>query len=183
VEGSKLRSSHCCAGSRPVPEPAVPRSQTELVALNVTVIDEKGNVVRGLTQDAFTVTEDGKPQPIVQFTGDPVPLSLAIALDASFNMKGRRFEYARDAVWRLLDHLAPDDEVCVYGFTDRPFVVAPWTSDVQAVARALVSVIPDGNTAMYTTVSSALVVISDGNEQLPATCLRKPTSSRRPSGG
>jgi VWFA-related protein len=155
------------------------RAGTDLVAIAVTVIDDEGRRVSGLSKEAFALTEDDRPQPIVQFTGDPVPLSLAIALDASFSMKGRRFEYARDAVWRLLEHLAPDDEVCVYGFNDRPFVVAPWTNDVQAIARALVQVIPDGNTAMYATVSSAisalatsrhrrqaLVVISDGNDRL-----------------
>jgi len=94
-------------------------------------------------------------------------------------MKGRRFEYARDAVWRLLDRLAPEDEACVYGFNDRPFVIAPWTSDVHAVERSLVNVSPAGNTALYAAVSSALgalatshhrrqamVVISDGNDRV-----------------
>jgi Ca-activated chloride channel homolog len=155
------------------------RSRTDLVALAVTLVDADGRPVQGLGKDAFSLTEDDRPQSIVQFTGDPVPLSLAIALDASASMKGRRFEYARDAVWRLLDHLAPEDEVCVYGFNNRPFVIAAWTSDVHAVERSLVSVSPDGNTALYATVSSALgtlatshhrrqamVVISDGNDRL-----------------
>jgi Ca-activated chloride channel family protein len=154
------------------------RTRTDLVALAVTVVDANHRPVLGLSKDAFSLTEDDRPQPIVQFTGDPVPLSLAIALDASTSMKGRRFEYARDAVWRLLDHLAPADEVCVYGFNDGPFVIAPWTSDVHMVQRSLLEVSPDGNTALYATVSSALgalatshhrrqamIVISDGNDR------------------
>ena len=159
-------------------QPPAFRSRTDLVALAVTVVDGDGRPVQGLGKDAFSLTEDDRPEPIVQFTGDPVPLSLAIALDASTSMKGRRFEYARDAVWRLLDHLTPEDEVCVYGFNDRPFVIAPWTSDVHTVVQSLLRVSPDGNTALYTTVSSALgaldtshhrrqamVVISDGNDR------------------
>jgi Ca-activated chloride channel family protein len=162
-------------------QPPAFRTRTDLVALAVTVVDANQRPVLGLSKDAFSLTEDDRPQPIVQFTGDPVPLSLAIALDASTSMKGRRFEYARDAVWRLLDHLAPEDEVCVYGFNDRPFVIAPWTSDLHVVERSLLGVSPDGNTALYTTVSSALgalatshhrrqamVVISDGNDRDPS---------------
>jgi Ca-activated chloride channel homolog len=163
---------------RPAAQPPAFRTRTDLVALAVTVVGADGRLVQGLGKDAFSLTEDDRPQPIVQFTGDTVPLSLAIALDASTSMKGRRFEYARDAVWRLLDHLAPEDEVCVYGFNDRPFVIAPWTSDLHTVERSLLGVSPDGNTALYSTVSSALgafatshhrrqamVVISDGNDR------------------
>jgi Ca-activated chloride channel homolog len=163
---------------RSATQPPAFRSRTDLVALAVTVVDANQRPMLGLSKDAFSVSEDDRPQPIVQFTGDAVPLSLAIALDASTSMKGRRFEYARDAVWRLLDHLAPEDEVCVYGFNDRPFVIAPWTSDVHTVERSLLEVSPDGNTALYSTVSSALgalatshhrrqamVVISDGNDR------------------
>ena len=159
-------------------QPPAFRTRTDLVALAVTVVDANQRPMLGLSKDAFSLTEDDRPQPIVQFTGDPVPLSLAIALDASTSMKGRRFEYARDAVWRILDHLAPEDEVCLYGFNDRPFVIASWTSDVHTVERSLLGVSPEGNTALYATVSSALgalatshhrrqamVVISDGNDR------------------
>src|SRR5215510_1897977 len=156
-------------GHRPVQPPAF-RSQTDLVALAVTVVDADGRPVLGLGKDAFSLTEDDRPQPIAQFTGDPVPLSLAIALDASTSMKGRRFEYARDAVWRLLDHLAPEDEVCVYGFNDRPFVIAPWTSDVHTVERSLLGVSPDGNTALYAPVSSAFAAAKRSSIRLVSTC-------------
>jgi VWFA-related protein len=50
------------AGQRPVF-----RSGTELVLVNVVVRDARGEVVRGLTQDEFTVLEDGKPQTIERF--------------------------------------------------------------------------------------------------------------------
>ena len=67
-------------------QPPAFRSQTDLVALAVTVVDGGGRPVQGLGKDAFSLTEDDRPQPIVQFTGDSVPLSLAIALDASTSM-------------------------------------------------------------------------------------------------
>ena len=43
------------------------RSGTELVLVNVVVRDKNGAVVRGLTRDDFTVTEDDKPQTVTSF--------------------------------------------------------------------------------------------------------------------
>jgi VWFA-related protein len=43
------------------------RSGAELVLVNVVVRDKNGNVVRGLTRDDFTITEDDKPQTISTF--------------------------------------------------------------------------------------------------------------------
>src|SRR5947208_7000722 len=43
------------------------RSGTELVLVNVVVRDKSGAVVRNLSRDEFTVTEDDKPQTITSF--------------------------------------------------------------------------------------------------------------------
>ncbi|HLK32098.1 MAG TPA: hypothetical protein VKT29_03350, partial [Terriglobales bacterium] len=43
------------------------RTFSELVLVNVTVRDRKGNPVRGLTANDFTVLEDGKPQHVASF--------------------------------------------------------------------------------------------------------------------
>src|SRR6185369_14926901 len=50
-------------------EPLKPtfRVGTEIVLVNVVVRDKNGNVVRGLTRDDFSVTEDDKPQTINSF--------------------------------------------------------------------------------------------------------------------
>jgi VWFA-related protein len=42
-------------------------SEVELVTVDAIVLDEKGQPVRGLTRDDFTLSEDGKPQDIVSF--------------------------------------------------------------------------------------------------------------------
>src|ERR1700704_309258 len=43
------------------------RSGTELVRVNVVVRDKSGAVVRNLSRDDFSVTEDDKPQTITSF--------------------------------------------------------------------------------------------------------------------
>lgn len=159
--------------------------QTDLVALNVTVTNEQGRVVRGLTQDSFTVMEDGKPQKIAQFASDSVPLSLLVALDASESMRGRRFDFAREAVLQLVGRLGPDDEVGVFGFNDRAFNISTWTRNRDNVAQALQQVKPTGYTALYGALSigldafqtarhrhQAMIVISDGDDRLPGDVMR-----------
>jgi VWFA-related protein len=48
------------------------RVTTDLVLVNVVVRDKKGEVVRGLTRDDFTLLEDGKPQSISSFDFEDV---------------------------------------------------------------------------------------------------------------
>ena len=49
------------------------RAKTELLQLDVTVLDKKGVPVRGLTKDDFTLLEDNKPQTIQGFTAVDLP--------------------------------------------------------------------------------------------------------------
>ena len=156
------------------------RSRLDLVALSLTVVNEGGRIVTGLTREAFTVTEDGRTRSIAHFTSDPVPVSLVIALDASGSMVGRRFSVASQAVMRFFDRMAPDDEISIIGFNDRPFAIAPWTRSPLVVRDALSQVTARGTTALYAAVLSAIdalrmsehrrqavIVISDGNDFVP----------------
>jgi VWFA-related protein len=48
------------------------RGNTDIVRVDVTVRDKKGNPVRGLDARDFVVTEDGKPQQIASFTFEEI---------------------------------------------------------------------------------------------------------------
>lgn len=153
------------------------RSRVDLVALSLTVVNEGGRFVTGLAREAFTVTEDGRTRSIAHFTSDPVPVSLVIAVDASGSMVGQRFDLASQAVLQFFDRMGPDDEISIIGFDDRPFVIAPWTRSPNGARDALRQVTPQGTTALYAAVVSAIdalrmskhrrqavIVISDGND-------------------
>jgi VWFA-related protein len=155
------------------------RTRTDLVALNVTVVDENGRPVPDLQQEAFNVTEDGRAQPIAHFASGEIPLSIVVALDCSESMRGTRFDVAREAVTGFLDRLGPEDEFTIVGFNDRAFSITPWTTSRETILGALARVVPSGSTAMYAAVSTAIdglrgsrnrrqavVIISDGNDQM-----------------
>jgi VWFA-related protein len=59
------------------------RGGTELVLVNVVVRDKSGNVVRGLTRDDFTVSEDNKPQTITSFDFEELDRAPASAAPAA----------------------------------------------------------------------------------------------------
>ncbi|HEU5336229.1 MAG TPA: VWA domain-containing protein [Terriglobales bacterium] len=55
------------------------RTSSELVLVNVTVRDRKGNLVRGLTAGNFTILEDGKPQRVASFDVENTETALPTA--------------------------------------------------------------------------------------------------------
>ena len=110
-------------------------SAVSLTTVNATVTDADGRLVRGLPREQFEVFEDGAPQAISQFTGDRVPVSLGILLDASDSMYGRRMAEARGAVDHFVSALlAPEDEFSLLIFNHQQQLLTTWTAD-----RALAS--------------------------------------------
>src|SRR5829696_2670427 len=61
----------------------VVRVETNLVQLNVGVVDRQGRAVTNLSRNDFIVYEDDVRQPIVNFEPAAAPFSLALLLDMS----------------------------------------------------------------------------------------------------
>ena len=85
------------------------RVASNLVFLDVTVVDRKGQpVVTGLTKDDFAITENGKPQPIFSFdapatgakTAESAPATILV-LDL-MNTPSADSAYVRDSIRRYL---------------------------------------------------------------------------------
>src|SRR4051794_24956347 len=57
------------------------RARTDVVTVTVTVSDNAGRIITGLTRDDFEVFEDGVQEQITQFADGRVPVSLGVVLD------------------------------------------------------------------------------------------------------
>ena len=161
---------------KPLRDPRVFRSAVELTSITATVRDQDGRLVTGLPREAFEIHEDGVRQEITQFTNERVPVSLAVLLDISDSMYGRRIDSARTAVETFLeDLLDPGDEFLVMAFNHQPYFLSWWTRDRTRVAAMLEPIRPTGGTAVYDAVMAAIpqftvrsnqrgavVLISDG---------------------
>jgi Ca-activated chloride channel homolog len=161
-------------------------SAIKLTTVTVTVTDAQGRLIRDLPRDRFEIFEDGEPQAITQFTGDRVPVSLGILLDASDSMYGRRIADARTAIDHFVgEMLDPADEFSLLVFNHHQQVLTPWTEDRSLALTMLAPVKPWGSTAIYDAIMTAipladsrhkqraaLLVVSDGADTASDTALR-----------
>lgn len=101
------------------PEPQdqddVIRVSTDLVVVNVTVLDKAGKFVPHLKRAAFQLFEDGVEQKISSFSAEETPFAAAILLDTSGSME-TRLTLGRGAAIRFLDGLRDEDVAAVYNF-------------------------------------------------------------------
>ena len=115
----------------------VVRVETSLVVCDVSVLDQKGQAVQGLTQADFDVTEDNKPQRVDTFLlGDNsnVPRSIVLLIDYS----GSQFPYINtsiEAAKTLVDKLGPLDRMTIV--TDDVEMLLDFTADKKRLKEKL----------------------------------------------
>lgn len=162
------------AQSRFVREAPAFRSNSTLVVVPVTVMDRRGAIVNGLSGNAFTLTENGVPQPIQSFSEDDAPVSLGIVLDLSGSMKGV-LGAAKESLRTMLKDANPGDELFLNGVSSAPRAYSGFEDSTEETMRRIESEQAEGYTALIDTVYAsvqelrsgahprkALVVISDG---------------------
>ena len=91
------------------------RVNTDLVLVNVTVLDGQGKFVNKLKPADFSVSENGQAQTVSSFTAQETPFAAAILLDTSGSMESR-LSLGRSAAIRFLDGLRAEDVASVYRF-------------------------------------------------------------------
>ena len=154
----------------------VVRVNTDLVVLNVTVMDKDGQYVQGLKLADFKVFEEGREVPIKlisSFGAQESPFAAVILLDTSGSMESR-LSLGRSAAIRFLDGLRPDNVAAVFNFDHRVEQVQDFSSgrDLAPMAFGLRA---KGMTALYDAIlrgaqtlaarpeqRKAIVVLSDG---------------------
>lgn len=116
----------------------VVRVRTDEVVLPVSVRDERGLPVNGLTEDQFLIYENGVRQEIRSFNRRRVPANIVLMLDASGSVYDH-MNLIRDAAKGFLKNLVEGDRVCVMQFADRVELLQDWVaaSDWKRIERAL----------------------------------------------
>jgi Ca-activated chloride channel homolog len=120
---------------------------TELVTLDVTVVDQSNKPVMDLKEENFQVTEDKQPQKISFFSKEQVPVSLVFAIDTSGSMRSKLDTVIKASV-NLVKETRKDDEVAVVEFKDQPELLEEFTSDTADVIDTLQSLVASRQTAM-----------------------------------
>ncbi|HLN97978.1 MAG TPA: VWA domain-containing protein [Pyrinomonadaceae bacterium] len=133
----------------------VVRTETSLVQLNVGVVDPRGRAVTSLSQNDFTVYEDGVRQQILHFEPTDAPFSLILLLDTSGSTVNFRQQF-KAAAWRFLDALAPEDRIAVVQFNAKVKTLAGFSTDRKKTAYAIEIADGAGETHFYDALKFAL---------------------------
>jgi VWFA-related protein len=152
-------------------------TDSRLVQLHATVLDSRGKLVTNLGKSAFTVLENGKPQPLKQFVREDVPVSLGLVIDNSGSMRDKRIKVAQAAL-ALVKASNKMDEVFIVNFNEEAYLDRPFTADIAKMEEALTKIDSRGGTAMRDAVSMSidylkekakrdkrvLLVVTDGDD-------------------
>ena len=120
--------------------------ETHLIDTAVSVHDGDGRVVSGLSQDDFTVVEDGVPQKIRFFAHDnELPLSIGLIIDESGSQDKFVKEHEKDIETFLRQVLDPSDQAFAVCFGNHLRLVSDSTSSTSAIMDGIRS-FDKGNT-------------------------------------
>ena len=121
--------------------------RSDLVILDVTVVDPSNKPVMDLKQTDFVVTEDKTPQKIEHFSREQVPVSLVFTIDTSGSMRPKLETVVKASV-NLVKESRKDDEMAVIEFKDQPELLEEFTGDVNDVIDTLNGLVASRQTAM-----------------------------------
>ncbi len=127
------------------------RTDVDEVLLHATVVDDKQHIVTNLDRNAFTVLEDGKPQNIISFHHEDIPVAMGIVIDNSGSMREKRAK-VNQAALNLVRSSNPQDEVFVVNFNDEYYLDQDFTNDLLKLKEALEKIDAKGGTALYEAV-------------------------------
>jgi VWFA-related protein len=136
------------------------RAETRLVVIHATVRNARGELVTTLERSAFTVSENGKRQPITLFRRDDIPVSLGLLIDNSGSMRTLRSKVEAAAL-ALARASNPQDEIFVLNFNDKARIDVPFTSDVNVLDAGIARVDSIGGTAMRDALDMAQTYLSE----------------------
>jgi Ca-activated chloride channel family protein len=120
---------------------------TDLVTLDVTVLDPSSKPVLDLKEEHFQVFEDKVQQQIAFFSREQVPVSVVFAIDTSGSMRAKLDTVIKASV-NIVKESRKDDEVAVIEFKDQPELLEEFTTNIDDVIDTLQGLIASRQTAM-----------------------------------
>ena len=165
-------------GPEEISEGDVIRVDTELVSVNVSVVDRGTNRgVNDLTKDDFRLSEDNVAQQIAHFESASAPFNLVLLIDLSGSTV-KVVELIKAAALHFVEAARPFDRIAVITFAGSQVVVSPLTTDHGALRQRINAIErPQGSTKLYDSLAfamdevfreakdsrrNAIVVMSDG---------------------
>jgi Ca-activated chloride channel family protein len=157
------------------------RNQSGYEQVTVTVTDQQGRYVTGLQKGDFRLYVDGQQRPIDFFRQDlNTPVSIGIIVDTSGSMYVK-IPQAQAAISQFINDLNPADDIFLFAFSSRAYLLQDFTQDHERVRAMLGLLRANGETALFDTTiqgllklrhgrfdKKALLVVTDGVDNVSA---------------
>jgi Ca-activated chloride channel family protein len=179
---SLILTAASAAGYQGQEQPTLFRANVDVVSLNVTVVDPQNRYVTDLTEQDFSVFEDGTKQELTYFNRTNLPIALSLLIDTSASMENR-MQLAQDAAVGFARKLRQQDLAQVVDFDSRVEVLQDFTNNVAELERSIRATSAGGSTALHNALyislkelakikprtadevrRRAIVVLSDGED-------------------
>ena len=109
---------------------------TELVKLDVSVLDRRGKFVADLNPNQFHVLDNGTEQPVTFFEPVNAPAQILVMIETSPAVYLIHTEHLV-AAYALFEGLAADDQVAIVAYSDKPRLALGFTPDKDALLQAM----------------------------------------------
>jgi Ca-activated chloride channel family protein len=143
--------------------PVQPNFATSVTQIEVyaTVTEAGGKAVRDLQQGDFTILENGVRQEITTFASGEFPVSVALAIDRSFSMRGAALTMAKTAGRAFVSSLKATDRAMLISISGNVEVLAPPSADKAPMLQALSALDPWSTTSLHDAIVKALDLIEN----------------------
>ncbi len=151
--------------------------QVRTVPIFVSVVDRNGVTLENVDRSLFRIMDNDSVGTIIEFgKAFDQPISIALLLDASASMTYSMQQAAKAAHEFTQRTLKTGDRCSVFAVQEVPRRKQPLTNDSALVSQALTSLKPEGRTALYDAINSAvrelkeeksrraIVILTDGGD-------------------
>lgn len=145
--------------------------------VNAVVTDRNGRAISGLTEQDFSIIENGKERKISDVAPATTPFNLILLLDVSGSIE-ERMDFIRKAARNFLNTVSRQDKIAIISFRDDIQVISDFTTDRKRLSESLDLIDAGGGTALYDSIAyslahtlkslrgerTAIVILSDGDD-------------------
>lgn len=136
------------------------KASVKTVPIYATVVDTSGRLVPDLTQEDFTVLDNGKPVELTLFSNEPQPFTVVVMLDTSASMTNN-LKLLNRAAEQFILRLLPEDRAQVGAFNDKIQLSGTFTSDRDDLIAALDELQFGNPTRLNDAVATSLDALQD----------------------
>ncbi len=141
------------------------RLQTDLIAIDLTVIDKDGNFLRNLKADDFVVYTDNEPRNLDFFEANEETaltrsLAVVFALDTSGSITPEEIAKQREAMTSFTRLVRPESVFAVISFNNDIRVLQDFTSDVIKLSQGFRKIGQvEGSTRLFASIDRAVSML------------------------